>query len=225
VRCEICDTPLDRPGQGHTCRTGQAAHNPSAETFALADRRVVRFGVVYAVLVVIADVLAVVALRSGATDVRELDSQASVLAASSILLISTVLGLAALVCVIGLLISTVVWIVSAHRLTSAGPGLVGYGALAAGVLLIASAYVLPILVPTQVGAVLTEGALRIGGVAVLVAGVLVVRARVRRESGLPAPVGKPTLVTSEDWDASQWDPEVLRDIDRRRGSENVGPHE
>ena len=218
MQCEICGAPLDRPGQAHACRTGRAMHGPAAETFALADRRVVRFGVAYAVLVAIADVLGYAAIRGGVTAPRELDSQASVVATSTIVIVSTTLGLVALACVIGLLVSTVVWIVSAHRLTRGGPGLAGYGGLLLGVLLIASAYVLPGQVPTLSGAAVAEVALRIGGVVALVAGVLLGRARVRREAGSDEPVGRPTLVTSADWDAATWDPEVLRDIDRKRGT-------
>jgi hypothetical protein len=53
-------------------------------------------------------------------------------------------------------------------------------------------------------------------VGLLIAGVLLVRARIERETGQATPAGKPTLITSDDWDASTWDPDVLRDIDRRR---------
>ncbi|MEU4214427.1 hypothetical protein [Actinoplanes sp. NPDC026623] len=218
MRCEICGTPLERPGQAHTCRTGLPVPGPAAETFALAGRRVVRFAVAYAVIVVIANVLAYAVLRDGVKAGGELDSQASVLATSSIAIVSLGLGLVALVCVIGLLVSAVVWIISAHRVTNAGPGLAGYGGLIAGVLLIGSAWALPSQAPTLIGAAVTEAALRIGGIVVLVAGVLLVRARVGRETGTAEPVGKPTLVTSADWDASTWDPEVLRDIDRKRGA-------
>jgi hypothetical protein len=47
----------------------------------------------------------------------------------SILIVGAVTGLVALVCVVGLLISMVVWIVSAHRLTAgaqASPATAGW---------------------------------------------------------------------------------------------------
>ena len=187
--------------------------SPSAETFSLASRRVVRFGVLYAVVVAIVGALSLggyAAIRSGAADPADLSTQASVL------IVGMIAGLVGLVCVIGLLISAVVWVVSVHRLTAAGPGLTGYGGLVGGVLLIALAYVLPSRVPTVSAAVAVDVALRVGAVVLLVAGVLLVRARIRRETGQATLAGKPTLITSDDWDASTWDPEVMRDIDRRR---------
>ncbi|HET9516465.1 MAG TPA: hypothetical protein VFO77_01935 [Actinoplanes sp.] len=187
----------------------------AADTFALASRRVVRFGAVYSVVVALAGGLGLAgytAVRSGAADPRDLSTQAS------FLIVGTIIGLVGLVCVIGLLISTVVWMVSAHRLTAAGPGLAGYGGVALCFVLIALAYVLPSRMPTVSGAVATDMALRIGGVILLIAGVLRVRARVRRETGDTALGGRPPLITSGDWDASTWDPEVLRDTDRRRGA-------
>jgi hypothetical protein len=217
MRCEICDSPLDRPGQAHSCRTDRTVPDAAAETFALAGRRVVRFGVVYAVVVALVSGLGLAgyaAVRSGIADPTAVGTQASVL------LVGMISGLVGLVCLLGLLISTVVWIISAHRLTPAGPGLTGYGAAAVGVLLVALAYGLPGRMPTVSGAVVTEAAMRIGGVVVLVAGVVLVRARVRRKTGHVIPAVRPPLVTSDDWDASQWDPEVLRDIDRGRRADS-----
>ena len=44
------------------------------------------------------------------------------------------------------------------------------------------------------------------------------RGRVRQVTGLAAPGNQPALLTGErdDWDASAWDPEIQRDIERRR---------
>jgi hypothetical protein len=213
VRCETCGAPLDRAGEGHFCRPGREAPNDLAATFTLAGRRVVRFSVAYALIVVLASLLGLAgytAIRSGAADPAAVGTQASVLIGGA------VAGLVSLVCVVGLLISAVVWLVSAHRLLDAGPGLAGYGGLAACAVLIALAYALPTRMATVGAAGATEAALRIGGVALLIAGVLRVRARARRETGLPLPSGKPPALTSDDWDASRWDPEVHRDIERRR---------
>ena len=54
--------------------------------------------------------------------------------------------------------------------------------------------------------------------AALVAGVLLTRARIRRETGRPTLAARPALVTADDWDASSWDPEIHKEIDRRRRS-------
>ena len=204
MRCELCGTPLDGPGRAHSCPA------VPARTFALATRRVVSFAVAYAVVVVVTAVLGLV----GYAAVRGSQVDAGVQA--SVLLTGLVAGVVGLACVLGLLICSVVWVVSAHRLTPAGPGFAGYGALAVAVVLLALAYVLPALAATVDGAVATEAALRIGGVAVLAAGVLVARARIGRVIGQVVPEGPQSLLTREDWDASAWDPEVLRDIERER---------
>ncbi|MGK5683026.1 hypothetical protein [Actinoplanes sp. URMC 104] len=188
-------------------------HSDTSETFALASRRVMRFGAAYAIAVVVVNALALAgltAVSNGAVDPTAVGTQASVLIGGA------VAGTVTLVCVICLLISTVVWLVSAHRLSAAGPGPIGYGALAAGVVLTVLAYVVPGRMPTVATTAAAEIALRVGGVAVLLAGVAAVRARLRRETGHELPAATPPLVTADDWDASKWDPEVLRDIERRR---------
>ena len=187
----------------------------ASETFALAGRRVIRFAVTYAVVVAVVAVLGLVgytAISSGAADPTAVGTQVSVL------LGATLAGLLTLACVIGVLVCTVVWVISAHLVAPGGPGPAGYGALALCAGATVLAYVLPDRMTTPAASVATEAALRIGGVAVLVAGVLVVRRRISRLTGERLPAGRPALVTSEDWDASKWDPEVLRDIDRRRGA-------
>ena len=52
--------------------------------------------------------------------------------------------------------------------------------------------------------------------AALLIGVLTTRSRVRRQTGRTDLGGrrKPT-VTSDDWDTSKWDPDLLDDIERR----------
>lgn len=188
------------------------------ETFAVAGRRVVRFGVVYALVVVAISALGLAgyaAISSGAADPSALGTQASVA------LGSVVTGLVGLVCVIGLIVSTIVWIVSAHRLRPVGPGVAGYVAMTVCLLLIGLAYVLPGRLPTLTGAVLTEALMRIAGIAVLIAGVVLVRSQVRAETGLDVAAPRRTMrVSSDDWNAGKWDPEVLGEIERRRGSED-----
>ena len=215
MRCEICGSPLDHPGQGHTCRRDRAVPGAAAETFALATRRVVRFGAVYAVVVVVITLLGLAgytAVRLGAADAVDAGTQMTVLVGSMMA------GLVGLVCAIGVLISTVVWIVSAHRLTPGGPGVAGYGGLVLCLVVFGASCLLPLLVPSLAGAVLTEAGLRITGIVVLLAGVFAARARLRRATGEATLAGRPPLITSDDWDASRWDPEVMRDIERRRRS-------
>jgi hypothetical protein len=188
------------------------------ETFAVAGRRVIRFAAGYAVVEVAVSALALAgyaAIRSGAADPTSVGTQASVAIGT------TVTGLVGVVCVIGLLLSAIVWIVSAHRLRPQGPGVLGYVAMTLTLALIGLAYVLSPLVPSVDAAIATETALRIAAVALLIAGVMVVRSSIRDETGLDIPAGRRTMqVSSDDWNASKWDPEVLDDIDRRRGSEN-----
>lgn len=171
------------------------------ETFALATRRVIRFSIGYLVAVLMAaglNLAGVTALRSGAVDPLSPGTRAWYL------LGSLAIGLVMTVCVIGLLVSAVVWIISAHQVTPSGPGAVGYGGLALAVLLAAA------------GVLFGSALLQIAGWIALLAGVFLARARIRRLTGRPDLGGRrlPT-VTSDDWDASIWDPEVVQDIERR----------
>jgi hypothetical protein len=181
-------------------------HEGNLETFSLATRRVIRFSIAFLVISLLAALLVVAgvtALQTGAADPNSVGTQASVLLGVMIL------GLATWVCIIGLLISTIVWIVSAHRVSPTGPGLAGYGGLFLTCLMISLSYLLPL-------ANLAESGLRLGGWVALIAGVLAARARIRRETGRPDLGGRRrSLVSSDDWDASKWDPEVHRDIERR----------
>ncbi|MEU8816997.1 hypothetical protein [Actinoplanes sp. NPDC048796] len=181
-------------------------------TFALAGRRVVLFAAVYAGLAVIVRAVTLAVVTGGATDPTSVTAQASVL------LVGGLAGLIGLLCALVLLISVTVWAVAAHRLTPSGPGVPGYGAVALAAVLIALAYVLPARVPTVVAMTLTDSALRVGAAAVLIAGVLAVRSRMRRLTGEATLGARRPLVTADDWDASRWDPTVLRDIERRRRS-------
>jgi drug/metabolite transporter (DMT)-like permease len=189
------------------------------ETFALASRRVIRFAVGYAFVVVAISALGLAgyaAIRSGAADPNSVGTQASVAIGT------TLTGLIGLVCVIGLLVSAIVWIVSAHRLRPSGPGVVGYLAMALCLVLIGLAYVIPARVSSLTGSVVVEAVMRIAAVAVLIVAVVLVRSGVRAETGLDIPNTRRTMrVSSDDWNASKWDPEVLGEIDRRRGSEDI----
>lgn len=181
-------------------------HEGNLETFSLATRRVIRFSVAFLIISVLAAVLVVTGvsvLRSGAVDPMSSGTRAS------FLLTGLAVGLVTWVCVIGLLVSTIVWIVSAHRVSPTGPGAAGYGGLFVTLMLITMSYVLPI-------SDLAGAGLRLGGWAALIFGVVGTRARIRRETGRPDLGGRRrSIVTSDDWDASKWDPEVHQDIERR----------
>ncbi|XVV17353.1 hypothetical protein ACQP2X_24140 [Actinoplanes sp. CA-131856] len=181
-------------------------------TFALAGRRVVLFAAVYAALVVIVQAVSLTVVTAGATD------PTSVATTASVLLVGSLGGLIGVVCVLVLLISVTVWVIAAHRLAPAGPGPVGYGGLALTLVLIGLALVVPARMPTVMTMAVTETGLRLGAVAVLIAAVLSVRARMRRLTGEVTLGARQPLVTADDWDASKWDPTVMREIDRRRQS-------
>jgi hypothetical protein len=144
-----------------------------------ATRRVVRFGAIYAVVV------------------------------AAGLFTGTVTGIAGVICLAGLLISTLVWIVTARGLTAVGPGAAGYGGVLVWFLLTVPAYVVPWQLPAPAVA-----AMRIVGVAVLLAGVLSARSRLRREAARDDLATELELVTGA---AARWDPKIQRDMDRRRG--------
>ncbi|GAA4928271.1 hypothetical protein [Actinoplanes utahensis] len=177
-------------------------HEGNLEQFALATRRVIRFSIGF-LLVSLAAALFVVAVLGSGADPATPGTQ------SGVLIGMMALGLVTWVCVIGLLISTIVWIISAHRVSPSGPGLAGYGGLFVTLLLISLSYLLALP-----GVVLAG--LRLAGWLALIAGVVATRTRVRRETGRADLGGSSrSIVTSEDWDASKWDPEVHRDIERR----------
>ncbi|BCJ40242.1 hypothetical protein GCM10010168_31000 [Actinoplanes ianthinogenes] len=182
-------------------------HEGRLETFSLATRRVIRFSVAYLVVSVLTTVLilaGVAALRSGVADPLSLGTRAS------FAIIDLVLGSALVICVVGLLVSTIVWAVSAHRAVPGGPGAAGYGGLLAAAVLIALSHLLT-------APALVLAALQLGAWAALLTGVLTTRARARRHTGRPDLGGRrKPVVTSDDWDASRWDPEVHLDIERRR---------
>jgi hypothetical protein len=189
----------------------------SVETFAQASRRVIRFAVTFAVVVLAVVGLSVARLtmaRSDSTDPSSVGTQAS------FALSTMVIGFVGWVGILGLVVSTTVWIISAHRLTPRGPGAIGYGAMVGFAVLFGLSYVLPSRIPTLALAGAAELMMRLGGLAVLIGGVMLVRTRLQASTGRQIPAGRQTIVTSDDWDASQWDPEIQRDIEQRRTVED-----
>jgi hypothetical protein len=183
----------------------KAPHEGNLETFGLATRRVIRFSIAFLVVLL----LSVGLVLGGVTAVKNTADPTALLSSAPLLLAVVILGFVTFVSLIGLLASTIVWIVSAHKVSPAGPGVAGYGGLFVALLLIGVSYLLPLTLLLQAG-------FRIGACAAVVAGVIVTRARIRRETGRADLGGRPsTILQSDDWDASKWDPEVHRDIERR----------
>jgi hypothetical protein len=54
----------------------------------------------------------------------------------------------------------------------------------------------------------------------LIGGVALVRTRLQASTGREIRAGRQPMVSRDDWDAAQWDPEVQRDIERRRTAED-----
>jgi hypothetical protein len=183
----------------------------------VATRRVVAFAVAYAVAVVAAAVF-----TDTLADVpRSLQAHAVVVAALTI-------GLIGLGAVLGIVISVAFWIWAAIQQTrehgAPAYGHLGFWGAGAFLVLFALAYVVP-------GGVYVAAAVRVLASALLIAGVLHTRAWLRRRSDPDRPYaadryslvtgGDPVAPlaaqpTAEDWDASLWDPDVLKDIERRR---------
>ncbi|WP_433791240.1 hypothetical protein [Actinoplanes sp. CA-252034] len=182
-----------------------APHEGNLETFSLATRRMIRFSIAFlVVLLLLAGIVA-----GSVTAVRNAADPSALLSSAPLLLTVTIAGFVTFVSMVGLLASAVVWIVSAHKVSPTGPGAVGYGGLFVALLSISLSYILPLTLLLQAG-------LRIGACAALLAGVVATRARIRRETGRPDLGGRRrSILQSDDWDASKWDPEVHRDIERR----------
>jgi hypothetical protein len=210
MRCENCGTEVG--AAGHRCPYGRQVSVGAVETFGEASRRVIRFAVTFAVVV-----LAVVAVSYARLTAIRGDS---VETRAGFALTTLALGFIGWVGILGMLVSTVVWIVSAHRLTRRGPGVVGYGALAGFLVLFSLSYLLPSRLPTLALTGAAELVLRLGGLAVLIGGVLLVRTRLQVSTGRAIPATRPPIVSRDDWNASQWDPEVQRDIAQRRAVED-----
>jgi hypothetical protein len=205
----VSSSPLPAPSPSPSPLPAPPSPSPDWE---LAGRRTIRFAVAYAVAAV-----AVVPLFAWAT--RKPVDEVTVAAATVIanLVISALLlgGL------LGLLVCAVVWLVQTARLAYYGSpptGYLGYwGSAAFGVLFVA-AYVPPPGLRLADALLLAAGE-RLLGVILLIAGVVHTRRWIRRRAGAPVPAragGFPSSrPTAEDW-STGWDPEVERDIERRR---------
>jgi hypothetical protein len=187
----------------------------------VATRRVVGFSVAFAVVGLAAAVFA----DTLATTSRPLQTPAVVAA-------GLVIGLLWLGVVLGIAITVPFWIWTAVKQTrehgAPAYGHLGFWASGAFFVLFAAAYVVP-------GGVYASAAVRVLAAALLVAGVLHTRRWLRRRSDPDRPYAadRYSLVTggdtasplaaqptADDWNASQWDPDVLKEIERRRHDRN-----
>ncbi|GLY01258.1 hypothetical protein [Actinoplanes sp. NBRC 101535] len=203
------------------------------DTFHLAGRRVITFGTTFIVLGVLASVLGYAAMVA----LREPQSPTGPNIPAIAAAVAAFLGLAVLFCVVGLFISVIVWLVNAHRLRAAGPGLAGYAILVAGVALMVTSYLVPDRLTPLEAAMAAEMVLRFGGIGALIGAVTLSRSAVlsaatstahpaagasaphpAAEASAPHPVAgasAPLPVAAEDWGGG-WDPDVQAEIDRRR---------
>ncbi|WP_426504875.1 hypothetical protein ACPPVO_45460 [Dactylosporangium sp. McL0621] len=189
--------------------------------FYVATRRVVAFAVAYAVVITVA-----------AAFVYRYANIPRTLQARGIVIFVLVLGLIALGVVLGILITTVFWIYSSvkqSREHGMPPyGHLGYYGIGAFFLLFVLAYGVP-------GLWVSAG-VRVLACALLIAGVLHTRnwLRARSAPGRPYAADRYSIVTggdpvaplaaqptADDWNASQWDPSVQEEIERRRRREQT----
>ncbi|WP_018588724.1 hypothetical protein [Salinispora arenicola] len=228
MHCTRCGIELERPGQGHTCRSSPAP--PALRTIGwnVATGFVVGFGILFALAAIAAAVL-------GST----LNGQARPLPPSDTgtangLVLANLILLAA---IIGLVISGLIWARGTRQLAEAHGSSGRSYSRHWGVRVYSSCLFLSVALAwlatdrTAPAVLFSQAALRTLGAAALVGGVLHSRARILRliaqanrvdakhyspvAGGDPAWLLSPTP-TSDDWNASQWDPDVLRDIESRR---------
>jgi len=185
--------------------------------FYVATRRAVAFAVAFAVVQIGASAWAAWVANVPRT-----------LQASGVIVTGVLLGLLELGVVLGVLITTVFWIYASVR-PSREHGRPAYGHL--GYYGIGAFFVLFLLGYLVPGGVWVTAAVRILGCALLVAGVVHSSRwlRARSDPDRPYAADHYSMVTgghpaaplaaqpsAEDWDASQWDPAVQEDIERRR---------
>jgi hypothetical protein len=184
---------------------------PPPADWELAGRRVTRFAVAYAIAAA-----AVVPLFSWAT-ARPHDGIAvpALLVMGNIVIVALTLG-----SLLGLLICIVVWLVQTSRLAFGAPstGHLGYWGIVAFALLLVVSYLQPPALDLDTRLLLGSGE-RLLGVALLIIGVTHSRRWIGRRAGDYAPdeaeVHLSSRPTADDW-KTDWDPDVARDIERRR---------
>ncbi|MFI1990285.1 hypothetical protein [Actinoplanes sp. NPDC020271] len=183
---------------------------PSAD-WELAGKRTIRFAIAYALV-------AVLVVPSFAWATR--NPVGGVTVAAAVVIVGIVLSALLLGALLGLVVCAVVWLVQTARPAYGSPsaGHLGYWGIGAFVLLFAAAYVRPGGLRLADALLLAAGE-RLLGVILLIAGVAHTRRWIRRRSGTDVPVEAQGVmsgqVTAEGW-STGWDPDVARDIERRR---------
>jgi hypothetical protein len=228
VRCPSCGVETGHVDQLHLCRSTPPV---SSAEWASATRRVISFAAFFAAAAVASAFLA-----GSLADLTAATDDADPAARAGLALGAMVLGLLALGSMLGLLISWLFWWRSARRLGRAygvpAYGHLGYWGAGLFAAALVASYLYPALLDDTTDALLVQAGMRLAGVVVLVAGVVHTRAWLRKHGGddfRPYAADRYSLVTggdpvspisaqptADDWDASSWDPDVQRDIDRRR---------
>jgi hypothetical protein len=228
LHCTRCGIELEHPGQGHNCRSSTPPPAPRTAGWDVAAWFVVGFAILFVLAAITTAVLG--SIPSGRA--RPLPP-AGTGAAIGFVLANVIL----IVATLGLVISGVVWGRGARRLaeahgSSGRPFSRHWGTRVFSICIILSAATAWLAPDRTVPAVLFgQAALRTLGAVALLGGMLHSRARVLRliaqvdriVAGHYSPAAgqdrswplSPTP-TREDWNAGQWDPDVLRDIETRR---------
>ncbi|MFG2050644.1 hypothetical protein ACGFIW_24820 [Micromonospora sp. NPDC048935] len=221
MHCTTCGTDLGSPGQGHTCRS--SAPPPALRTagWDVATWFVAGFATLFALAAIAAAVLG----SAPSDSARPLPPSGTGAVVG--------FGLANLilfVAIIGLGVSGLIWGRGTRQIAEAHGSPGRSYSRHWGIRVFSSCIVLSAAIAwfaadrTAPSVLFGQAALRTLGAAALIGGVLHARARVRRliadvdrvvAGQAPAWPLSPTP-TSADWNASQWDPDVLRDIEARR---------
>ncbi|MEU7919351.1 hypothetical protein ACGFIP_03685 [Micromonospora zamorensis] len=228
LHCMKCGASLEHPGQGHTCRSSTPPPAPRTAGWDVATWFVVGFAILFALAAIAAAVLGSIPSARA----RPLPPSGTGAAVGFVLA-----NLTLFVAIIGLAVSGLIWGRGTRQLAEAH-GSSGrsysrhWGTRVFPACVICSAAIAWLATDRTVPAVLFgQAALRTLGAAALIGGVLHSRARVLRliahvnrvVAGHYSPVARQDAAwplsptpTSDDWNAGQWDPDVLRDIEARR---------
>ncbi|MET8043415.1 hypothetical protein ABZU25_21440 [Micromonospora sp. NPDC005215] len=227
MHCTKCGTELEKPGQGHTCRSSTPPPAPRTAGWDVATWCVVGFAILLALAAIAAAVLGSIPSDRA----RPLPSGTG--PGIGFALANVIL----LVAFIGLVVSGLIWGRGTRQLAEAH-GSSGrsytrhWGTRVFSPCIVLSAAMAWLATDRTAPAVLFgQAALRTLGAAALIGGMLHSRARLLRliadvnrvvaghyspaAGQAPAWPLSPTP-TTEDWNAGQWDPDVLRDIEARR---------
>jgi hypothetical protein len=228
LHCAKCGIELEHPGQGHTCRSSTPPPTLKTASWNVATGFVIGFGILFALAAIAAAVLGST-LNDQTWPLPPADTGTAI----GFVLADLIL----LAAIIGLVISGLIWARGTRQLAEAH-GSSGrsysrhWGTRVYSACLLFSVTLAWLASDRTTPAVLFgQAALRTLGAAALIGGVLHSRARILRliaqanqvGAGHYSPIAgqdpawplSPTP-TSDDWNAGQWDPDVLRDIDARR---------